>query len=294
MMTKITGVLPALITPLNEDESLNVSVLRSLIQRLLTEGADGFYIGGATGEGIALRREVREQLAEKTIQCVGGKKPCIVHVASASMDEALELARHAQKIGADMISAIPPLFFSYDEDDVYEYYKKLAGSVQIPMMVYYSPAANFPITPEFAARLFEIENVTAIKWTSSDYYGMIRLKHLTQGDMNIVNGCDEMLLQGLSAGADGGIGTNYNIMLPRFRAIYDAFMAGDMEKAKRIQTETDECIAILLQYKIIPAIKGVLECMGEEVGNAAFPMKRYTKAEKQKLFARLKDVGMEA
>lgn len=220
---RFAGAIPALATPLNEDETLNVPVLRQLMGDLLEQGADGFYVGGATGEGIALRREVREQLAEEAVRFADRRKPCIVHVASADFEEAVALARHAERCGADGISAVAPLFFRYDEDDVWNYYKVLAETVHIPLMVYYSPMANFPISAKFAARLYEIDNVTAIKWTSNEYDSMIRLKHLTHGEINIVNGKDSMLLPGLSAGADGGIGTGYNIMMPRFKAICECF-----------------------------------------------------------------------
>ena len=279
-MMKFEGVIPALATPLTEEEHVNVPVLRALIERLLAEGADGFYIGGATGEGLALRTEERMVLAEEAIRCVGGRKPCIVQV----------LARHAERVGAAAVSATAPMFFQYDADDVYGYYKRLAGCSGIPMMVYYNPAAGFPIDAGFAARLFEIDNVSAIKWTSADYYGVIRAKDLTHGEMNILNGADEMLLMGLAAGADGGIGTTYNFMLPR---IYDCFRAGDIAGAQRAQTAADRVIAVLLRYKIIPAAKAALEAKGFAVGNASFPMKRYSDEQKAVLVHEMREAGLE-
>lgn len=292
-MMKFEGVIPALATPLTEEEHVNVPVLRALIERLLAEGADGFYIGGATGEGLALRTEERMILAEEAIRCVGGRKPCIVQVAAADFRDAQALARHAERVGAAAVSATAPMFFQYDADDVYGYYKRLAGCSGIPMMVYYNPAAGFPIDAGFAARLFEIDNVSAIKWTSADYYGMIRAKDLTHGEMNILNGADEMLLMGLAAGADGGIGTTYNFMLPRIREIYDCFRAGDIAGAQRAQTAADRVIAVLLRYKIIPAAKAALEAKGFAVGNASFPMKRYSDEQKAVLVHEMREAGLE-
>ena len=290
---KFTGVMPALITPLLADESINVPVLHQLIEALLAQGADGFYVGGATGEGIALRREVREVLAEEAIRTVAGRKPCIIHIASADFGEAVALAKHAERCGADGISAIPPLFFRYDEDDVYHYYRALAEAVSLPLMVYYNPAAGFNMRADFAARLFTIDNVTAIKWTSSDYYGVLRLKDLTHGEMNIINGPDEMLLMGLSAGADGGIGSTYNVILPLIKAIYQAHRAGNIAEATALQQKADRIIAAIILHMTIPAIKAILETQGFAVGNAAFPMKRYTAAEKQQILAGLVEAGFE-
>ena len=289
---KFTGTLPALVTPLNADETLNVKALEHLVGDLLDVGADGFYVGGATGEGISLRREVREQLAEETIRLVNHKKPVILHIASANFHEAIALAKHAEKSGADAVSAIPPLFYQYDEDDVYNYYKAIAEAVHIPVMIYYNPAAGFKVNAEFAARTFEIDNVTAIKWTSSDYYGMIKLKEMTHGEMNIINGPDEMLLMGLNAGADGGIGTTYNFLYPVIHRVYQNFVEGNIAEAQKAQFEADRMIAALLKYHTLPATKVVLEKMGYAVGNPSFPMKRYTEQQKEQIYADLLAAGL--
>ena len=291
-MMKFKGVMPALVSPLDANEKINVPVLNQLLTDLLAKGADGFYLCGATGEGIAIDPEERMVLAEEAIKTVGGRKPCIVQVASGNFEDAIRLAKHAEKVGAAAISATPPLFFSYDKDDVYNYYKKLADAVSIPMMIYYNPAAGFHINADIAAKMFEIDNVTAIKWTSSDYYQMMRLRDLTKGEMNIINGPDEMLLMGLSAGADGGIGTTYNFMFDIIRGIYDNFIRGDLETAREYQTRAIRIISVLLSYKIIPAAKAVLEAQGYAVGNATFPMKRYSDAEKATIVEQMKKAGL--
>ena len=292
-MMKFKGVMPALVSPLDANEKINIPVLNQLLTDLLAKGADGFYLCGATGEGIAIDPEERMVLAEEAIKTVNGRKPCIIQVASGNFEDAIRLAKHAEKVGAAAISATPPLFFSYDKDDVYNYYKKLADAVSIPMMIYYNPAAGFHINADIAAKMFEIDNVTAIKWTSSDYYQMMRLRDLTKGEMNIINGPDEMLLMGLSAGADGGIGTTYNFMFDIIRGIYDNFMKGDLETAREYQTRAIRIISVLLNYKIIPAAKAVLEAQGYAVGNATFPMKRYSDAEKATIVQQMRAAGLE-
>lgn len=289
---KFKGIIPALVTPLNEDETINTSVLVELINYLNSKGADGFYIGGATGEGLALRTEERMVLAQEAVNAINGKKPSIIQVASTDFNDAILLAKHAEKIGADAISATPPLFFQYDENDVYNYYKALADSVHIPVMIYYSPAARFDISADFAAKMFEVDNITAIKWTSSDYYEMLRLKDLTHGEMNIINGPDEMLLMGLNAGADGGIGTTYNFMFETIKSIYDNFITNDPEEAQRYQTLANRIIAELKKYHTIPLTKVILEEMGFNVGNATFPMKRYTDKEKQAIISGMRSAGL--
>ncbi len=291
-MMKFEGIMPALVTPLTEEERINVPVLQELLEYFIENNADGFYIGGATGEGLALRTEERMILAEESIAAVGGRKPCIVQVAATDFNDALLLAKQAEAVGADAISATAPLFFKYSEDDVYNYYKALADAVHIPVMIYYNMAAGFPISAKFAARMFEVENITAIKWTCPDFYEMIRLKDLTNGEMNIINGPDQMLLMGLTAGADGGIGTTYNFNLPLYQEIYRAFKAGDRKAAQKAQNQADRVIEALQKYTLIPATKAAVEAMGFAVGNATFPMRRYTEAEKKQIVADLKAAGL--
>ncbi len=292
-MTKFEGVIPALVTPLNEDESINVPVLSDLIEFLITKKADGFYIGGATGEGLVVKTEQRMILAEESIKAINKRAPAIVQIAAMDFNDAITLAKQAEKCGADCISATPPLFFKYDEDDVFNYYKTLAEAVSIPMMIYYNPAAGFTVNAHFAARAFEVDNITAIKWTSSDYYGMMRLKDLTHGEMNIINGPDEMLLMGLNAGADGGIGTTYNFQIDNIRGVYDSFKDGNIALAQQYQQKANRIIEVLLKYIPIPATKAILEKMGFAVGNGAFPMKRYSAQAKEQLIKEMLEAGLE-
>ena len=288
---KFTGVIPALVTPLNADESINVSVLEQLLEDQLAGGADGFYIGGATGEGLALRPAERRILAEESVRIFKHRKPAIIQIASTDFSEAIALAKHAEACGAEAISATPPLFFRYDEDDVYNYYKALANAVHIPLMIYYNPAAGFAISAKFAARMFEVDNITAIKWTSSDYFQMMELKRMTQGEMNIINGPDEMLLMGLNAGADGGIGTTYNFMLDWVRGVYDCFKAGRIAEAQAYQQKISAVIGAVRPMPFIPATKALLEYKGFAVGNATYPMKRLSEEDRRALLKKVTDAG---
>ncbi len=290
---KFTGIMPALVTPLTTDEKINVDVLEKLINYLIDKKADGFYIGGATGEGLALKPSERRVLAEESVRIIGGRKPSIIQIASTDYNEAIELAKHAEAVGADAVSATPPLFFAYDEDDIYNYYKGLANAVHIPLIIYYNPAAGFTVNAKFAARAFEVDNITGIKWTSSDYFQMMLLKDMTHGEMNIINGPDEMLLMGLNAGADGGIGTTYNFMIDIIRGVWDNFHAGDIEKAREYQIRAAKIIFPLLKYKGIPVTKVILEKMGFEVGYPTYPMKHYSQQQKEEILTAMREAGLE-
>lgn len=291
MKTRFQGVYPALVTPLTKDEKLNLPALEKLLRYEMGEGADGFYIGGATGEGLLLDMPERKKLCEKSIEYIGADKAKIVHITDMNFRNTIELAKHAEAAGADAISSIAPIYFKYDENDIYEYYKAIAKSVNIPVIIYYTVSAGVTISLELFSRLFEIDNITGVKWTSSNYYEMISLRERFP-EANIFNGPDEMLVCGLAGGADGGIGSTYNIMYPTIREIYDRFRAGDIIGAQETQKKADKIIRAILKYSVIPVCKLVLEEKGIEVGNASFPMTTYTAEQRKQILRDLTEAGL--
>ena len=292
MIKKFEGILPALVTPLEND---NVTVKKDAVKKMvdmhLSQGANGFYIIGGTGESIVLNREQREAMCEYCVEAVGGRKPIINHIAAVNMPEAIELAKHAENKGCDAVAAIPPVFFSYSEDDLFNYYKKLADSVSIPVMIYYHPAAQSSMTADLIARIFEIDNVTGVKWSSNNYFEMMKLKDKTHGEMNIINGPDELLVSGLAAGADAGIGSTYNLMLPEFVKIYNCYKSGNMAEALATQIKVNRVIDLLIKNMLIPSVKYAVGLMGIDVGNATFPMKQNELGANTALEQALKDLG---
>lgn len=290
MKTSFQGVYPALITPLTKDEKLNVSALEKLLAYEMEQGADGFYIGGATGEGLLLDIAERKKLCEKSIELIGSEKAKIVHITDMNFRNTIELAKHAEACGADAISSIAPIYFKYGEDEIYEFYKAIAESVNIPVIIYYTVAAGVTISLELFSKLFAIDNITGVKWTSTNYYEMIALREKFP-EATIFNGPDEMLVCGLSGGANGGIGSTYNVMYPLIRRIYDCFRAGDMTGAQEAQKKADKIIRVMLRYSVIPVCKMILEEAGIDVGNASFPMIRYTDAQRKQIMAELFEAG---
>lgn len=273
---KFEGIMPALITPLNEDnKTVNEKTARDLIEFQLGQGADGFYVLGSTGEGLVLDERERMKMLEICVDQVKGRKPIICHTASMNFDEAVRLSKHAEKAGADAISAIPPIFFHYRTEDIYNYYKHLAGSTNLPFIMYNHPSANGGMNAETVAKMFEIDNITGVKWTVNNYYELMRLKDITNGEINIINGPDEMLISGLAAGADAGIGTTYNVMLPQFLKIYKYFKEGNVDEARKIQYKVNKVINCMIKHEVISSTKRMCTMLGFESGEATYPLKSF-------------------
>lgn len=293
MNKKIEGIFPALVTPLNPDRTtINVGALRKLITYHKSLGADGFYVAGATGEGLLLSVEARKKLIDSAIEEIGKEKLKVVHITDMNFENTKRLAKYAEDAGADVISAIPPIYFDYDDEDIYNYYKEIAKQVKIPLMLYHTAMADTNIDTSLFLKLFEIENITSVKWTVKDYGELINLIAAKDG-IRVMNGPDDMLLCGLSAGCSGGIGTTYNILLPLYKRIYELYLGGKIQDALPVQQNANKIIAALHKYECIPATKAVLEMMGFEVGDSTFPMKAYSKEMKKQIFNDVLAAGLE-
>ena len=289
---KIEGILPALITPIDQNEKLNVKELERMLEYLIAEGANGFYVLGGTGEGILVPRELHKQMTRETIRLVKGRVPCIVHVARLEYDEMIELAKYAEEQGADAISAIPPIYYKYSEEEIYAYFKRLCEAVKIPVIIYNSPLANVPFSNALLDRLFEIENLAGIKWTNPNYMPVMELKGRNPETI-VVNGPDELLLMGLTAGCSAGIGTTYNVLMPYFTRIYKFFKEGNYEEAYKNQQTATNIIAAMIPFNALKATKFLLSMKGFDVDYNFYPKLSYTDEEKAALLAAVRKAGME-
>lgn len=290
--TKLEGIISAIVTPFCQDnKTVNTDVACKLIDKQIEDGARGFYVLGGTGEGFVMARKEREIMCETVVNHVAGRVPVITHIASSNLNEAIELAKHAERAGSDAIAAIPPTLFHYRDEDVYNYYKKLAESVHIPVIIYYFPAAQEIMTPELISHIYEIDNVTGVKWSSNDLYEMMRLKDITNGDMNIISGGDEFLLSAFAAGADAGIGSTFNVLMKDFVSIYDDFKSKNLERALATQLKINRVIDLLLKRELIPSLKLALKLTGFDVGTATYPMKQFTKEEEASFEKEIRALG---
>ena len=266
MNEKFHGVFPALLTPFTEQGKVNDKAITDLVAFNVAKGVDGFYVGGSTGEGLLLTVDERKQLFAAAAKANAGRTTMIAHVGTICTEHAIELARCAQDLGYDAISAVAPYYYSFGYDAVKGYYNDIADSVDLPMILYNFPAANgFGLTKERAEDFFRNPKFIGIKHTNADLFMLQQFKSMAC-DPIVYNGFDEMFVAGLSMGADGGIGSTYNFMAERFIDIYDKFRAGDIAGAQARQIAVNEIISELIRYGVFAMEKQVLTEMGIDMG----------------------------
>lgn len=270
-MDKFKGLFSALLTPFNEDGSINFDSLEKLVEFNIQNGIDGFYVGGSTGEGLLLSPEERMQVFECVKKANKGRATLIAHVGTICTLDAIKMAKKAEELEYDAISAVAPYYYGFTLDAVLGYYNDIVNSTSLPMIIYNFPnSGGFSLTKDIANKLFENEKFIGIKHTSGDMFTLNQFKTLDR-EIVVYNGFDETLLAGLSMGADGAIGSTYNFMGKKFKKIMNCFNSGEIETAKALQNEANEIICEMIKYGVFQSEKAILTEMGIDMGQCRPP-----------------------
>jgi N-acetylneuraminate lyase len=264
--------------------------MEQLLERVYSAGSDGVYVCGQTGEGLLLSKETRKQAAEVAIRNTPRGKQAIVHVGAASTADAVDLARHAARAGAQAVGSLPPSnAFTFVE--VRAYYEAIAAASDLPVLVYYFPEVSRSVsTMEEIESLCSIPNVVGLKFTDFDFY---RLSLISRAGHVIFSGRDEAFACGVLMGASGGIGSFYNLVPELFVQVWEAGLDGEFATARRIQDRINDLIRVVLQFPMLPAIKTLLTWSGIECGPAVAPRRPLTDEEERQLRAAVSAIGFE-
>lgn len=259
------GMYAALLTPLTPDGALNVSMAQKLLLHLTSQGLDGAYVAGTTGEGMRLPLETRQLLVESLMEVLPERKRVFVHVGTPDVRDAIKLAEHAATQRAHAISSLPPALGS---QEVMAYYKELAANSPLPLLVYYFPKAA-PAAfqkPQELLDICDLPNVLGVKFTDFNVY---LLNQLVNRGKLVFNGYDEALAAGLLMGAQGGIGTTYNSLGPVVLELANVARSGDWERARTLQSGVNRVLDIFFRYPFFPAVRESVRQLGFDCGPMA-------------------------
>lgn len=271
MNKEFNGIYAALVTPYTPENTVNHGVLAEHVNRLLDRGIDGFYVSGSSAETFLLRDDERAEVLKTVVEANAGRGKVICHVGAISTDAAAAYARYAQSVGVDAISAISPFYYKFSKGEIVNYYKDIMAATDLPMFVYNFPnQSGFAVTEDVVDELREAGNLAGIKYTSSDFFLMERIK-TKHPELVMWNGFDEMLLCGLTMGADGGIGSTYNCIPNLIRKVYDNYRKGDLAEAERWQKHTNYVIEAICKYGVFASIKTILGFEGLDFGGCRKP-----------------------
>ena len=274
------GVIPAMITSFNKDESINKEGIRKTVNYLISERVDGLYITGSTGETFLMSQEEKKQAIEIIVEEVNGRVPVIAHIGSIGTKITTELGQYAEKVGVDALSALPPFYYGFSNDEIFNYYEDISDSTNLPITVYNISHANL-MDLDMLKRLASIKNVKGVKYTAPTHFNFSKIKKEIGESFKIYSGMDEMALSGLISGADGIIGSFYNLMPDLFVEIYKQVKNNNINEAKKIQEKINIIILFALKKSGYPFIKMGLKWLDVDSGYVRRPFNTITDTENE-------------
>jgi len=274
MAQQLRGILTALPTPFAADGSLDEVTLRILVDRSIGSGVHGVVVNGSTGEFTAMTSDERRRAVEIVVDQAGGRVPVVAQTGSASTAEAVRLSRHAESVGADVVMALTPYYEALSDQEIKTYFRTVAGSVDLPVMLYNIPGTTgIDLSPDTVGALArEIENIQYVKNSSSDMSQSAQLIHHHGDVISTFVGWDTLLLASLIEGAAGFTAGTANIVPAELVAVWDAVQGGEIAEARRAWNRVFPVIDAIMQEPFIAAIKGVLDAVGIPVGVPREPL----------------------
>ncbi|MEM1285005.1 MAG: N-acetylneuraminate lyase [Pseudomonadota bacterium] len=271
-MVSLHGFFAAIPTPFSSDrKTIAADVLGGLVERNLGAGLAGLYVGGSTGEAFLMSTEERAQLLKLTAESAEGRGVLIAHVGDLNPAVSAHLARTAADAGYHAISAVPPFYYQYTIREIADHYHWLARQTDLPFLIYNFPAlSGVRWSVDDLGNLLDIPQVVGVKNTCSDLYAFEQLRNL-RPDAALLHGFDETLVAGLTMGADGGIGSSYNLQASRILALAAALERGDTKQAQQHQMEANRLIDALVSTSVIPGLKYMLGRAGLAMGPCRSP-----------------------
>lgn len=272
-MFRPSGVIPALVTPFTDDgKQVDEKRLRALVRYVLEKGATGVVPCGTTGEFQNLTVEERKLVSKIVIDEVKGRVPVIVGTGCSSTDLTVEMTKHAKDAGADAALIVTPYYHKPALRGIYEHYRIVAETVDLPIMLYNIPQVTGVQLPwQVVEDLAEIPNIVGVKDSSGELRYILALIEKTSPKLSIMCGHDEVVLPALAAGCSGMILASANIIPDVWRELYDSFQRGELQKAREIQLKVQKfCRVIVKSGSVGP--KAAMDMIGVKVGPVRLPL----------------------
>lgn len=290
-MAIFKGAGVALVTPYNEDESINYEALGELVEEQIKGHTDAIIVCGTTGEPATMTEEERTSCMEFVVKKVAGRIPVIAGTGCNCTRNAIALSKKAEAIGVDGLLVVTPYYNKATQDGLYEHYKAIAASTKLPIIMYNVPSrTGCNIMPQTAARLGkECENIVGIKEASGNISQVAELAALTKGYLDIYSGNDDEVIPILSLGGIGVISVLSNVAPQQTHDMVMEYLEGDREKALQLQLSFLPLIhALFCEVNPIP-VKAALNMLGKNAGVVRLPLTNLSKKNRPQIENALKE-----
>lgn len=273
-MTEIKGIIAAMQTAMHEDGSINEKELRRQIDRQIEAGVDAVFCLGTNGEFYIMSMEEKIRVMEIFVDQVKGRVPVYAGTGCISTEETVSLSKKAEEIGVDVISIITPYFAAISQEELYQHYAAAAKAVSLPVVMYNIPArTGAALAPSTVGRLAKnFSNIAGVKDSSGNFNNILQYIQATEGmDFSVLSGNDALILWTLLAGGKGGITAIANILPTIMVSIYQYYLKGDLENAKKAQNSISKIRDCFKYGNPNSVVKCATNLIGQPVGPCRKP-----------------------
>ena len=291
--TVFTGAGVAIVTPMNQDGTVNYEKIKEIIDFQIENGTDAIITCGTTGESSTMSHDEHKKVMKFMIDYVDKRVPVIAGTGSNETYFAAELSKYAEECGADALLLVTPYYNKTSQEGLVAHYTYIADRVNIPMILYNVPSrTGLNITPATCKKLSKHPNIVAVKEASGNISQVAEIAALCGDDLDIYSGNDDQIVPILSLGGKGVISVLSNVCPQETHDICEEFFKGNVKKATELQLEYLELINNLFCEVNPTPVKEAMNMMGMEVGDCRLPLVRPTESNQKKIFDSLKKLGL--
>ena len=300
MNAPLSGIIPPLVTPLLDDDVLDVEGLNRLIEHLIAGGVHALFVLGTTGEAQSLSYKLRVEMIKNTCRITKGRLPVLVCISDSSIVESVNLARIAADNGADAVVSAPPYYFAAGQPELIEFYENLTPQLPLPLFLYNMPThtkVNF--APATIQRIAEDPRVIGFKDSSANavYFQSVMYAMKERQDFSMLVGPEEIMAESVLLGAHGGVNGGANMFPELYVELYNAAKNTNLEELKRLQEKIMQISATIYTVgqhgsSYLKGLKCALNLLGICSDYVAAPFHKFEQREREKIWKALQKLGI--
>ena len=296
----LRGIIPPMVTPLLDRDTLDVAGLERLIEHILAGGVHGLFILGTTGEAPSLSYRLRCELIERVCGQVKERVPVLVGITDTCFVESLNMAGKARNAGAQAVVLAPPYYFPAGQAELLEYLKHLTPELPLPLFLYNMPShTKLIFEPQTVRTAADISNVVGLKDSSGNmgYFHQLQSLLKDRPDFSLLMGPEELLAEAILLGGHGGVCGGANLVPQLYVDLYNAACSRDLHKTESLHKKVMQISTTIYsvgryESSFLKGLKCALSCVGICNDFLAEPFHRFRRVERKVIARYVKELGI--
>ena len=288
-----TGAAVAIITPFNDDGTVNYECFGKIIEDQIAGSTDAIVVCGTTGESAAMPDEEHLSVIDYCVKKVAGRVPVIAGTGSNDTRHCIELSKNAEALGVDALLLVTPYYNKTTQKGLIKHYTMIAEAVKLPIILYNVPSrTGLNITPETAKELSKVENIVGIKEASGNISQVAKIAQLCGDDLTIYSGNDDQIVPLLALGGKGVISVLSNVAPKQTHDMVASYLEGDTATSLKLQLEALDLVdALFIEVNPVP-VKTAMNMLGYDAGDLRMPLCEMGEANKEVLKTAMVNYGL--